>query len=90
MMMRRGYDREYFREMELEMMMYEREMMYRLHGEDFEFEDEEPPEPSEEEIQRQIRQQDRQQLLYYISTQMLPGAVRIHGNALDIHGQWIT
>lgn len=82
-MRRRGYDREYYREMEMEMMMYEREMMYRLHGEDFEFEFEEPPEPSEDEIKRQ----DRQELLYYINTQMLPGTVRVYGNAHDVHGQ---
>ena len=78
--MRRGYDREYYREMEMEM-MYEREMMYRLHGEDIDFEFEEPK-ISEEEIKRR----DRQELVYWINRQMLPSAVRIHGNLHDTHG----
>ena len=80
-MMRRGWDRGHSREMDMEMMMYERELMYRLHGEDFDMEFEEPKETEEE-----IKARDRQDLLYWISQQMPPSGVR-YGNIHDIHGE---
>ena len=81
MMRRHGYDRELCDEMEMEMMMYEREMMHRLYGEEPEYK-----EPTEEEKREQEKTQDRHQLVYWINTQMLPTTIPYLTNQHDMHG----
>ena len=81
-MYRRGYERD-FEDMELEMMR--REMMYR-YGDDLDPEELEEllmeMKPSEEEIKRR----DRQELVYWINSQMLPPTLGWHHNHHDLHG----
>ena len=81
-MYRRGYDRD--PEMEIEMMR--REMMYR-YGDDLSPEELEEllmdMKPSEEEIKRR----DRQELIYWINSQMLSPNIRWHHNNQDLHGE---
>jgi hypothetical protein len=81
-MYRRGYDRDSFGDMELEMMR--REMMYR-YGDDLDPEELEEllmeMKPSEEELKRR----DRQELIYWINSQMLPPKIRSCHNHHDLH-----
>ena len=83
-MYRRGYDRDSFGDMELEMMR--REMMYR-YGDDLDPEELEEllmeMKPSEEELKRR----DRQELIYWINSQMLPPKIRSCHNHHDLHGE---
>jgi hypothetical protein len=89
MMLRRGYgrDREYFRMMEMEMMM-----MHEMYGEDMDFDPEEferffareRPKPEPVDIEAENKRRDRDQLVYWINCQMMPESVGYHGNAHNL------
>jgi hypothetical protein len=100
-MHRRGFERGSPRELEMEMLLHRREMLYR-YGEDMDLDDldllemmefgERKPLTEEERKQREEEEEkaaDRQALLYWIHQQMLPSSVRASRNHQEVHDELV-